>query len=218
MATNVLHDLRFGWRMLCARPGFAFAAILTLALGIGANALVFALIDGVYLSDLPYRDADALVEVYSSSVKFGGGIDTVSIPDYVDLHAGVPALSDSALYADASFNLAEGGTPERLQGLRATPSLFSTLGVGAALGRVFGADDAEAGHDRVVVLSDALWRNRFDADPKILERSLRLDGESYRVIGVLPPRFMFPRVEAGFFVPFAFAPEQLADDQRGVNY
>jgi predicted permease len=203
--TNLLRDLRYGSRVLLAK------------LGIGANTLVFALIDGVYMRDLPYRQAAALVDVYSSMAKFGGGFDTVSVPDYVDLHTQVPALDDSALYMDASFNLAEGGAPERLLGLRATPSLFSTLGVGAALGRVFGADDAVVGRDRVVVLSDALWRNRFDADPKILERSLRLDGESYRVVGVLPPDFMFPRVEAGLFVPYAFTPEQLTDDQRGVN-
>lgn len=218
MASNILHDLRFGWRMLFAKPGFAVAAILTLALGIGANALVFALIDGVYFGQLPYRDAGMLVDLYSSSTKFGGGADAVSIPDYVDLHTGVPALIDSALYTDASFNLAERGAPERLQGLRATPSLFSTLGVSAAIGRVFATDDAVVGRDRVVVLTDALWRNRFDADPNILERHLRLDGEDYRVIGVMPAGFMFPRVEAGAIVPFSFAPEQLVDDQRGVNY
>ena len=203
--------------MLLAKPGFALAAILTLALGIGANALVFALIDGVYMRDLPYRQSSELVDVYSSMAMFGGGYDTVSVPDYVDIHAQVPALEDSALYTGASFNMAEGGTPERLQGARVTPSLFSTLGVGAASGRVFGADDAVVGRDRVVVLSDALWRNRFDADPNILARSLRLDGESYRVVGVMPPGFMFPRVDVGLFVPYSFAPSQLADDQRGVN-
>ena len=217
MGTHAFRDLRFGWRQLWAKPGFALAAILTLALGIGANALVFALIDGVYMRDLPYRQSSALVDVYSSLAKFGGGYDTVSVADYADLHAQVPALQDSALYISASFNLAEGSTPERLQGLRATPSLFSTLGVGAALGRVFATDDAVVGRDRLVILSDAMWRNRFDADPNILTRNLRLDGESYRVIGVMPRDFMFPRVEAGLFVPYAFTPEQLADDQRGVN-
>jgi len=218
MFVNLLQDFRFGSRLLLARPGFALAAILTLALGIGANILVFTLIDGVYLSKLPYRDADSLVDVYASTAKFGGGVDNVSIPDYVDLHSAVPAFADSALYADASFNLVAAGTPERLQGLRATPSLFSTLGVGAALGRVFGADEAVSGHEHVVVLSDALWRNRFNADAQILGRDLRLDGENYRVIGVLPPAFMFPRADVGLYVPFAFTPEQLADDQRGVNY
>jgi predicted permease len=217
MGMSTLRDLRFGWRQLWAKPGFAIAAILTLALGIGANALVFALIDGVYMRDLPYKQSDALVDVYSSMAKFGGGFDTVSVADYADLHAQIPALQDSALYIGASFNLAEGGVPERLQGLRATPSLFTTLGVGAALGRVFGADDAVVGRDRLVVLSDAMWRNRFDADANILQRNLRLDGESYRVIGVMPAGFMFPRVEAGLFVPYAFTSEQLADDQRGVN-
>ena len=218
MLTRLLSDLRYGARTLLSRPGFAAAAVLTLALGIGANALVFTLIDGVYLSELPYRDADRLVDVYGTWSKMGGGVDSVSIPDYVDLHAGVPALADSALYTNASFNLVASGAPERLQGLRATPSLFSTLGVTAALGRVFSADEALPGKEHVAVLSDTLWRNRFDADPRILERTLRLDGEDYRVIGVLPAQFMFPRTDIGLFVPFAFKPEQLVDDQRGVNY
>jgi len=203
--------------LLMAKPGFALAAILTLALGIGANTLVFTLIDGVYLSTLPYRDADSLIDVYQTNAQ-SGGVDNVSIPDYVDLHSSVPAFADSALYTDASFNLVAGGAPERLQGLRATPSLFSTLGAGAALGRVFTAEEAVPGREHVVVLSDAMWRNRFNADAQIVGRDLRLDGESYRVIGVLPPAFMFPRADVGMFVPFAFTPEQLADDQRGVNY
>jgi len=216
MLTHLLQDLRFAWRLLANKPGFAFAAILTLALGIGANTLVFTLIDGVYLSTLPYRDADALVDVYQT--QSGGGVDNVSIPDYVDLHNSVAAFADSALYTDASFNLVDGGAPERLQGLRATPSLFSTLGSAAAIGRVFSIEEAVRGHEHVVVLSDALWRNRFNADAQILGRELRLDGENYRVIGVLPPAFMFPRADVGMFVPFAFAPDQLTDDQRGVNY
>jgi len=218
MFSHLIENLRHGLRVFAAKPGFTLVAVLTLALGIGANTLVFMLIDGVYLRALPYRNAGALVDVYQASAQLGGGVDNVSIPDYADIHAQMPALADSALYTDASFNLVAGGMPERLSGLRATPSLFTTLGVGAALGRVFGADEAAPGHDRVVVLGDALWRNRFDADPRILERSLRLDGEDYRVIGVMPPGFMFPRVEAGLFVPFTFTAAQLSDDQRGVNY
>jgi len=130
MFAHLLQDFRFGLRLLLAKPGFALAAILTLALGIGANTLVFTLIDGVYLSTLPYRDADSIVDVYATNSKDGGGVDNVSIPDYVDLHTSVPAFADSALYTDASFNLVASGAPERLQGLRATPSLFSTLGAG----------------------------------------------------------------------------------------
>jgi predicted permease len=218
MFTHLIEDLRHGLRVFAAKPGFTLVAVLTLALGIGANTLVFTLIDGVYLDTLPYRNADELLDVYAASARFGDGPDNVSIPDYVDLHAQVPALADSALYTDASFNLVDAGAPERLSGLRATPSLFSTLGVGAARGRVIGADDAMPGRDHVVVLSDALWRDRFDADPQVVDRSLRLDGEDYRVIGVLPRGFMFPRADVGAIVPFAFAPEQLAEDQRGVNF
>jgi predicted permease len=217
MAT-LLHDLRYGLRMLLAKPGFTAAAVLTLALGIGANTLVFTLIDGVYLNDLPYRHADELVDVYASQAISGGGVDSVSIPDYVDLHNGVTAFANSALYTDASMNLADGGAPERLRGLRATPSLFDTLGAGAVIGRTFADDDASAGKDHVVVLSDALWRNRFNAEAQILDHSLRLDGESYRVVGVMAPEFVFPGTDIAFFVPFTFTPEQLVDDQRGVNY
>ncbi len=217
MLTHLLEDLRHGLRVFAAKPGFTLVAVLTLALGIGANTLVFTLIDGVYLSQLPYRDAGRLVDLYATWGS--GGPDNVSIPDYVDLHRDVPALADSALYTDASFNLVEGSAaPERLAGLRATPSLFSTLGAAPALGRAFADDEAVPGHDHVAVLTDTLWRNRFGADPNILERSLRLDGEQYRIVGVLPAGFMFPRVETGLFVPFAFTPEQLTDDARGENF
>jgi len=218
MLAATIRTLYKSLRMLSARPAFAITVVLTLGLAIGANTLVFALIDGVYLSPLPYRDADALVDVYASSTKRGGGVDNVSIPDYLDQRAGVPALSDLALYTNASFNLVDSGAPERLRGLRATPSLFSTLGVGAATGRTFGEDEAVAGRDRVVVLTDTLWRNRFNADPNVVGRDLRLDGERYRVIGVMPPGFMFPGTDVGFFVPFTFSEEMRADDQRFDNY
>jgi len=217
MLTRLFDDLRHALRVFAAKPAFTLVAILTLALGIGANTLVFTLIDGVYLSRLPYRDDARLIDLYATWGS--GGPDNVSIPDYVDLHRDVPALADSALYTDASFNLVEGAAaPERLAGLRVTPSLFSTLGVSPVVGRAFADDEAVPGREHVAVLTDTLWRNRFDADPRILERSLRLDGEQYRIVGVLPPGFMFPRVETGLFVPFAFTPEQLTDDARGENF
>ena len=217
MFSHLIEDLRHGLRVFAAKPGFTLVAVLTLALGIGANTLVFTLIDGVYLSALPYRAAGELLDVYATSARFGDGPDNVSIRT-MSICTQVPALADSALYTDASFNLVDAGAPERLSGLRATPSLFSTLGVDAALGRVFGADDAVEGREHVVVLSNALWNNRFNADPQVVGRDLRLDGEDYRVIGVLPRGFMFPRADVGAIVPFAFTQDQLAEDQRGVNF
>ncbi|MET0225272.1 MAG: ABC transporter permease [Dokdonella sp.] len=215
---HFLADLRYGLRALAARPGFALAAILTLALGIGANTLVFSLIDGVYFSPLPYRDDAQLIDLGNSYPKMGLSFAGTSIPDYLDRREGVPALADSALYSGDNFNLAENGTPERVHGIRATPSLFSTLGVGPALGRGFSADEAQLGGDKVVVLGNALWRNRYGADDAIIGRMLRLNGEPYRVIGVMPAGFMFPDRDTALYVPFAFTDVQKSDQQRGVEF
>ncbi|MEP7042518.1 MAG: ABC transporter permease [Dokdonella sp.] len=215
---HFLADLRYGLRALAARPRFALAAILTLALGIGANTLVFSLIDGVYFSALPYRDDARLIDVENSYPKMGLAFAGTSVPDYLDRRDGVPALADSALYSGDNFNLADNGAPERVHGIRATPSLFSTLGVGAALGRGFGADEAQIGGDKVVVLGDALWRNRFAADATLIGRNVRMNGEAYRVIGVMPAGFMFPDRDTALYVPFAFTEAQKSDLQRGVEF
>jgi len=218
MFDTLRQDLRYGLRSLAARPGFAAAAVLTLALGIGANTLVFSLISGMYLKPLPYRDDAALVDIENTYPKMGLGAVGASIPDYLDRREQVPALVDSALYVDQSFNLAENGAPERVTGVRATPSLFSTLGVNAMLGRTFSADEATIGRDKVVVLGNAIWRNQFAAAPSAIGRDLRLNGENYRVIGVMPEGFMFPSRDAALYVPFAFTPEQQSDAERGTEF
>ena len=211
-------DIRYAARTLTAQPGFAAAVILTLALGIGANTLVFSLIDGIYLKALPYRDAAALIDLSNRYTKSGPQRAGVSIPDYLDRRAGVPALADSGLYTDISLNLSGDGAPERLRGLRVTPSLFSTLGVGAELGRTFGEDEAQIGKEKVVVLGNALWRNRFNADPNMVGRDLRLNGENFRIVGVMPDGFMFPDRDVQLYVPFAFTAAQMDDRARGQEF
>lgn len=218
MFDTSLQDLRYAMRTLLARPGFSAAVILTLALGIGANTLVFSLINGIYLKALPYRDDAALIDLSNSYSKSGPGRAGVSIPDYLDRRADVPALADSALYTNASLNLATEGAPERLRALRVTPSLFSTLGAGAALGRTFTDDEAQIGKENVVVLGNALWRNRFSADPGIVGRDLHLNGENWRVVGVMPETFMFPNRDVQLYAPFAFTDEQKSDRQRGQEF
>ena len=218
MLDNLFQDLRYGLRTLAAKPGFTAAALLTLALAIGANTLVFSLIDGIYLKPLPYRNDAALIDIENAYPKMGLAATGASIPDYLDRRTQVPALSDNALYTGDNFNLAENGAPQRVHGIRATPSLFSTLGVGAALGRTFTGDEAVVGRDKVVVLGNALWRNQFNADPSMVGRGLRLNGENYRVVGVMPARFMFPDRDTALYVPFAFTNAQKADDQRGVEF
>ena len=218
MLDSLFQDLRYGLRALASRPGFTIAALLTLALAIGANTLVFSLIDGIYLAPLPYRDDAALVDVENRYPSMGLEATGASIPDYLDRRAGVPALVESALYTDENFNLAIDGAPERVHGIRATPTLFTTLGVAPAFGRAFTDDEAQTGADRVAVLGDAMWRNRFNADPRIVGRDLRLNGENYRVIGVMPPGFMFPTRETELYVPFAFTPAQKSDNERGFEF
>ena len=211
-------DLRFAYRALCKRPGFVLASALTLALGIGANTAIFSVINAFLLRPLPYPDGERLVEVHNTYPGIGLEDAGTSIPDYLDRREQAPALADLALFTWDSFNLASGGTPERLRGLVATPSLFSTLRVGASLGRAFGKDEAMPGNDRVVVLGHNLWLNRFDGDRGIVGREVRLNGEAYRVLGVMPRGFAFPDKNVDLYVPFAFTPQQMSDESRGVEF
>lgn len=218
MFESLLQDIRYATRALLAKPGFATAALVTLALAIGANTLVFSLVDALYLAPLPYRDDARLVDVENAYPGMGLAAVGASIPDYLDRRAEVPALADSALYAAGDYNLALSGSPERVHGIRATPSLFSTLGVGTALGRAFNDDEAQPGVDKVVVLSDAIWRNRFGADPSAVGRDLHANGETYRIVGVMPRGFMFPDRETQLYFPFAFTAAQKSDTERGFEF
>jgi predicted permease len=218
MLTHLLQDLRYGLRMLRAKPGFTIAAVLTLALGIGANSAIFSVINGMLLRPLPYTDSERLVYVYNTYPKMNLEIAGTSIPDYLDRRENAAALQDIAIYHGQSFNLADQGAPQRLIGYVATPSLFSTLKVEARIGRVFGAEAGETGQDHVAVLSAALWRNQFNADSAVVGRDIRLNGESYRVVGVMDDAFAFPDRKAQLWVPFAFTPKQKSDDERGHEF
>lgn len=218
MFSGLFSDLRLAIRALWTRPGFSIAAILTLALGIGANTAVFSVLNGLLLKPLPYADGERLVQVYNVYPKMNLFDAGSSIPDYLDRRSGVDALEDLALYTGSSFNLSQDGAPQRMVGIRATASLFSTLGVGAVLGRTFTEDAEVAGKDRVAVLSYASWQNLFAGDPLILNRDVRLNGENYTVVGVMPEGFAFPNKEVQLWVPFAFTEAQRSDNERGNEY
>ena len=214
----ILDDFRFASRALRARPGFVIAAVLTLALGIGANTAIFSVINAFMLKPLPYPDGERLVEVHNTYP--GNGLENagVSIPDFLDRREQAAALDDTALYTWNSFNLAVSGTPERLTGLVATPSLFSTLQVPPVIGRHFTADEAIPGNEKVVVLTYDLWQNRFNGDHNIAGSDIRLNGEQYRVVGVMPEGFSFPNRDIQLYVPFAFTAEQMSDESRGHEF
>ncbi len=215
---NVLHDLRYAVRQLLRRPGFLIAVVLTLALGIGANAAIFSMINGLMLKPLPYPDGDRLVAVYNTYPKMGLPNAGVSIPDYLDRRDRAEAFETVAMYTWDAVNLTGQGPPDRLLALRATPSLFDVLGIAPMLGRVPGDEHAEPGNDRVAVLGHGLWQQLFGGREDVLGRTLQLDGQTFEVIGVMPPGFVFPNQDVRLWVPFAFTPEQMSDDQRGTEY
>ena len=215
MFDQLIQDVRYGLRALAARPGFAAAAIVTLALGIGANAAIFNVIDALLLRPLPYPHGDRLVTIDDLYPKVGEEQGGSTIPDYLDQRAQAPALADSAIFQLASFNLSANGSVERLRGMRSTASLFPTLGVHAALGRVFTEDEAVPGRDHVAVLSYDTWQNRFAADPAIVGRDVRLGDAPYRIVGVMPRGFFFPDRAVKIWAPYSIRPEQRTDAERG---
>jgi predicted permease len=218
MLTQLFQDLRYAARMLQTKPGFALAAILTLALGIGANTAVFSVIDALLLKPLPYAESERLVDIYNTYPRNDLLDAGDSIPDYLDRRAQAPALEDSALYHPESYNLSVQGTPQRLSGMVTTPSLFSTLGASAALGRTLLEDEAKLGNEHAVVLSFPLWKNVFGADRAIVGRDISMNGANYRVVGVMPEDFFFPDRRTQLWTPFAFTEAQRSDKQRGWEF
>lgn len=219
MIGSLLQDLRYSLRGLLARPLFLTIAVLTLGLGIGANTAIFSVMHGLLLRPLPYAGGERLVEVFNRYPNMNLDYAGTSIPDYLDRREQAPSIEDMALYTNVSFGLSSSaGTPERLSALRATPSLFSTLGTQAAVGQVFTDAHAEPGSDKVAVLSWNLWRNRFNADRELIGREIRLNGENFRVLGVMPEGFGFPSSRIQLWVPFAFTEQQKSDQERGNEY
>ena len=206
-------DLRHGLRLMRKSPGFAAAAVLTIAIGIGAATAIFSVVHGVLLQPLPYRDPARLVSIWTQALQLDLARANVNIGDWHDWRTQSTTFEDIAIgrYV-ASYNLTSGGEPERIQGARVTANLFSVLGVNAQIGRVFSAENQMRSNAYVVVLSDALWRRRFGADPAILGRNIRLNGQPYTVLGVMPPSFRYPSRDFELWAPLPVEPQDL---QRG---
>ncbi len=213
MAVTLLaNDIRLSLRRLIRAPGFALIAILTLALGIGANASIFSVVDAALIRALPYPDAEQIVRIYSPSKK---GRSSVSPPDFVDWRASSTAFDGMAAISDGSYALTGVGTAEEVDAAGVTQDFFSVLGVKPSLGRTFTADDEIPGA-HVVVLSDALWRRRFNGDSTLVGRSIVLDAVPYTVVGVMPPGFEYPLGDA-IWTPQPFTAHDLST-QRGGHY
>jgi putative ABC transport system permease protein len=185
-------DLRFGARMLMKTPGFTMIAVITLALGIGANTAIFSVVNGVLLRQLPYEKPEQLAFIWEKFSSWGLEQIPVSASEFTDYRNQTQFFSNLAAFDPADFNLTGGDLPERVPGAQVSASLFPLLGVKPQLGRAFSYEEDQPGRDNVVLLNHGLWRRRFGADPGIIGRTLALNGRSYTVIGVMPPSFQFP--------------------------
>ncbi|MGH9934665.1 MAG: ABC transporter permease, partial [Blastocatellia bacterium] len=189
---HLLNDLRYGARMLLKKPGFTLIAILTLALGIGANTAIFSVVNAVLLRPLRYSAPDRLAQVWQNFPQSGANQVTISAPEFLDYKDQNRVFERMAAFRPQGFTLTSGGEPERILGARVSADLFPLLGVAPALGRAFLPEEDQLGGPRAVILSHGFWQRRFGSDTALIGKSLTLDGESFTVVGVMPPGFQFP--------------------------
>lgn len=197
-------DLGYGLRMLARAPGFTLIAILTLALGIGANSAIFSVVDAVLLRPMPYPAADKLVYLVDSNPSHGWPRFSASPANFLDWRAQNRSFEEMVAYSTDTSNIVLGDVPDHWQGLAVTRGLFDALRVQPALGRALNDDDFVAGNDRVLILSDALWRGAFGADPGVLGRGIQMDGNLYTIVGVMPSSFHFGGERTLYWTPFVF--------------
>jgi putative ABC transport system permease protein len=187
-----MNDPRYALRQLAKSPGFTAIAILTLALAIGANTAVFSLINALLVRPLPYHQPSQLVLIWERFATMGLERIPVSPAEYLDLEKDFKSSTDLAAFTFERLNLGGGDVPERISGAAVSPSLFSLLGVEPIKGRTFAREEQGQGHDDVIVISERLWKRRFNSDPALVGKSLLLNGRNYTVIGVMPAKFEFP--------------------------
>ena len=205
--SELTQDVTFACRQLIRNPGFTVVAVLTLALGIGATAAIFSAVHAVVLRPLPFPAPDRIIAVYEF---WRGNNGNVSAGNYLDGVLQIQSLSAATAVQYSSFNLTGSGEPERITGARATAGFFDVFNLPVEHGRVFTAAEDQPGREQVVVLSHRLWTRRFNADPAVVGRQLRLNGQPYDVIGIMPAAFDFTSQSEELWVPIAFTAQRKA--------
>ncbi|MDQ3803688.1 MAG: ABC transporter permease [Acidobacteriota bacterium] len=216
MLETLWQDVRYGVRALLKQPGFAAVAVLTLALGIGANSTIFSFANGVLLRPLPYENPERLVLVDETAPKRGITSMGVSFPNFLDWRAQNQVFEDIAAYQAGTYTLVGGGEPEQIRGARVSSGLFEILGVSPVLGRTVHQEEDRPGNETVVVLGHGLWQGRFGADPGIVGRTISLNNRPHAVIGVMPPGFKFPEV-ADLWLPLALDTQRWTRTDHGLS-
>src|SRR5246500_4418070 len=190
---TLLKDLRHAFRVLIAARAFTIAALLSLAIGIGANTAIFSIVDSLLLHPLPYADAERLVILWNSSPGLNIAQDWFSTAQYFDIKNGHHGFEQIAIAIGGNYNLTGSGEPERIGTIRVSSSLLSLLGQRAALGRIFVPAEDRPGRNATAILSYGTWARRFGSDPRLLGRNIVLNGLPYEVVGIMPRSFSLPR-------------------------
>jgi predicted permease len=207
-------ELSYAARLLRKTPGFSATALLTLAVCLGANLTIFAVIDSVLLRPLPFPEPGRLVTVFNTYPKAGVERDGSSLTNYYERRGHISAFASLSIYHYGTEIIGEPGSTEREQTMRVSPDFFSTLGLGPAIGRTFTEEETTSETDHVAILSDTFWRQQYNADPNVIGRQVRVNAVPRTVIGVLPPAFRFLSSDARLFLPLASRPEDRAPLQR----
>jgi putative ABC transport system permease protein len=214
--STLLRDVRYALRVLWKQPGFAAVAVLAVALGVGANTTMFSTVDALLLRPFSFRQPERVFLVWEQNPQTGMERGSFAPANFYDARARTRTLDNLSAYFDKSFNLSDGDKPEQVDGTVVSASLFNAIDAKPAIGRAFTAGDEEWGKDKVVVLSHGLWQRRFGSDPKIVGHDVRLNGESYTVVGVMPPKFSFPPNGGQLWTPLSFNAEDAND--RGSHF
>src|SRR5687767_492440 len=213
---DLFKDVRYALRSLLRRPAFTAIAVITLALGIGANTAIFSVVQGVLLQPLPYPESERLVSLRQSNVTTSPAQPDAQIApgNFLEWQRQNTSFSSLAAYRTVSYNLTGDGNPERLLAGRVSVGLFKLLGVQPVWGRDFVTEEDQPGREKVVVISEGLWRRRFGGDGNVLGKSLKLDGEDYAIVGVMPGDFRLPdQRERELWTPIAFK-----DNERTLHH
>ncbi len=190
---TLLHDVRYALKAFARSPGFTLAAVLSLAIGIGANTSIYSVASALLMRPLPYADADRLVILWNRSPGLGIAEDWFSTAQYFDIKSGHPGFEQVAIAIGANYNLTGDGEPERVGTIRVSSNLLPMLGVRAALGRLFQPDEDAGTQARSAVLGHGTWMRRYGGDPQVIGRGIVLNGQPYQIVGVLPAAFSLPR-------------------------
>jgi predicted permease len=207
-------QLKYATRLLRKSPAFTATALLTLAICLGANLAIFAVIDSVLLRPLPFPEPDRLMMIFNTYPKAGVDRDGSSVTNYYERRGRIPAFASLSIYRYSTEIIGEPGSTEREPTMRVSPDFFSTLGLGPAIGRNFTDEETTSDTDQVALLSDTYWRQRFNADPNVLGKQIRVNSVPRTVIGVLPPSFRFLSSDARVYLPLASRPEDRAPARR----